>query len=82
MCPPYHGKPWTNEVELLGPLQELWNNEEEVRGTLGIPMTTMLDGPTTFKGVSGLTTQALGDTRVDELKFNDKLINNLLFVWG
>ena len=47
------------------------NNIEEVKGTLGIPVTTMLDGPTMFGGVDGLATRELGDIGVDELKFKD-----------
>ena len=71
MCPPYHGKTWTNEVEPLGALYVFWNYGEEVKGTLGIRVTTMLDWLKVFKGVDGLDTRALGDTGVDELKFKD-----------
>ena len=35
--------------------------EGEVKGTLGIPMTTALEGPTTFEEFGGWTTRLLGD---------------------
>ena len=34
-------------------------------------MTNILDGPTVCEGVDGLATRPLGDTGVDEPKFND-----------
>ena len=47
------------------------NNGEEVKGTLGIPVVTMPDGPIVFEGADGLATRELVDTEVDELKFKD-----------
>ena len=35
--------------------------EGEAKGALRIPVTTPLDGPTTFEGVIGWTTRLLGD---------------------
>ena len=36
-------------------------------------MITILDRPVVFEGVEGLSTQALGKTGVDELKFKDTI---------
>ena len=47
-----------------------WNEGEEEKGTLGIPMKNMLDGPSLCDDVDGITTQPLGDIGVDEPKFN------------
>ena len=38
--------------------------EGEVKGALGIPVTTPLEEPTTFKGVGGSTARLLGDKGV------------------
>ena len=56
MSPPNHGKHWTKEVEPLGPLLVFLNKGEGVKGTLGIPVTTILDGLVVFEGAKGLRT--------------------------
>ena len=57
MCPPFHGKPWMNEEDPTEPLWAVCAKEVETEGTLGIPVTTPQEVPTTFVEVSGRTTR-------------------------
>ena len=45
-----------------------------MKGTLGIPVTTILDGPiAVFTGTEGLTTLVLRDIEIGKVKFGDKI---------
>ena len=48
-----------------------WNEGEEEKGTLGIPVTNMPNGPAVCDGSNEIVARPLGDTGVDEPKFND-----------
>ena len=60
MCPPIHGKPWTNEEDPTGPLWAMCAKEVEIECRLGIPMTTPPEVPTTFVEAGGRTTRLAG----------------------
>ena len=61
MCPPFHGKPWTNEEDPLGLLRAVCMKEGESKGELGVPVTILLSGSTTLERVGGWTSLLLGD---------------------
>ena len=82
MCPPNHGKPWTKEVEPLGSILLFLKKGEDVKGTLGILVTTILDRLLVFEGAEGLANKAPRHTRVDELKFKDNTSAVDTFVHG
>ena len=60
MCPPFQGKPWTNEEDPTRPLWALCAKEVETGGTLWIPVTTPLEVPTAFVEAGGRTTRLAG----------------------
>ena len=60
MCPPFQGKPWTNEEDPTGPLWAVCVKEVEAGDTLGIPVTTPPEVPTTFVEAGGQTTRIDG----------------------
>ena len=60
MCPPFQGKTWTNEEDPNGPLWAVCAKEVETGGTVGIPVTTPLEVPTTIVEFGGRTTRLSG----------------------
>ena len=60
MCPPFQGKPWTNGEDPARPLWAMCAKGVKTGATLGIPVTTPLEVPTTFVEVGGQTTQLDG----------------------
>ena len=59
-------------VEPLGLFCKFWNRGEDVKGILGMPITTTLSKLAVgITGDEGTTTLALGDKGVDGVKFKD-----------
>ena len=60
MCPPFQGKPWTNGEDPARPLWAMCAKGVKTGATLGIPVTTPPEVPTTFVEDGGRTRRLVG----------------------